>query len=220
MHSTQQKRLGVFFSGFSKISYRKRETIIRPYEVPQGVSYIQKGYIRYYSVSSEGQELTLLIFKPGDFFPVRWGITGQEVRYFYETLTPVDVRRASKDKFITFLKKNPELLLQITQIILIRLRDTYARMEYMAFGGASAKVASILLMLSEQYGKIITQGTLVQVPLTHQDIAALIGVSRETVSLEIEELQRGGILGKKGRLLVIYKPQKLQKLSHFTPERI
>lgn len=201
--------LGLFFSQFKPLLYKKRETVFRADDTPQGVYFIKKGYVRVYSVSAEGQELTLFILQPNDFFPVRWAVTGEPIRYSYETLTTAELRRAPRNIFTSFLKEHPDLLFEITGRILVRLGSILQRMEYLVYGNAHAKVAAILFILTKSFGK---QSTL-PFPLTHRDLAALIGVTRETVSLEMEKLYKKNIVAHKSHFVTISDIEKLKKES-------
>lgn len=202
-----------FFNASRTLAYKKGEIIIRPGDVPQGVHLLRKGFVRFYSVSGEGEELTLLIFKPGDFFPVRFAITDQEITYYYEAMTPVEVKRASTQSFRAFLKEHPDVLLAITGSILIRLRTVYERMEYLVYGSAYEKVASILYVFSKEYGEKEKDGVVITVPLTHRDIAAVIGMTRETVSVEMGKLEGKKLISHEGKFVVVADPKKLRQES-------
>jgi len=202
-----------FFDASRSLLYKKGEVIIRPGDVPQGVYLLRKGFVRFYSISKDGEELTLLIFRPGDFFPVRFAITDQEITYYYQSMTPVEVKRATTAGFREFLKQNPEVLLTITGSILIRLRTVYERMEYLVYGSAYEKVASILYVFSKEYGEKDGDEVTIAVPLTHRDIASVIGMTRETVSVEMGRLFEKGLIGHKGKLITIVNPQRLRQES-------
>mgnify|MGYP001559973482 CR=1 FL=1 len=98
-----------FFARSGVTHYKKGETILRGGDQPQGVFYIKKGYVRLYSLSKEGEELTLIIFKPGDFFPMIWAINNTSNMYYLESMTPVEVYRAPRDEFVSYIKGEPEL---------------------------------------------------------------------------------------------------------------
>ncbi|MEN9407622.1 MAG: hypothetical protein RLZZ455_838 [Candidatus Parcubacteria bacterium] len=208
-----QQAFEAFFDASRSLFYKKGEVIIRPGDVPQGVYLLRKGFVRFYSVSKDGEELTLLIFKPGDFFPVRFAITDQEITYYYESMTAVEVKRATTLSFREFLKGNPEVLLTITGSILIRLRTVYERMEYLVYGSAYEKVASILYVFAKEYGETVPEGVMIGVPLTHRDIASVIGMTRETVSVEMGRLFEKNLITHKGKCVVVCNPEKLRKES-------
>lgn len=202
-----------FFSGFKKLSFKKGETILRAEEKPSGVLYLKKGYTRLYSLSKDAQELTLIIFKAADVFPLMWTINDTPNAYYMEAITATELHQAPKEEFLNFIKNNNEVLFELTSRILKRFGGILNRMEYAIFGHARNKVASIILICAERFGAKIGRDIIIQVPLTHQDIANLIGVARETVSIEIERLQKKGLIDHQGKYFVIKNFYQLKKES-------
>ena len=204
------EKLDLFFSKFRPLNYKKHEVILRPDGSPTGVFYLSRGYVKLYALSESGQELSLIIFKPGDFFPMIWAFNDVNLTQYLEAMTAVEIQRCSKEEFKTFLQKNPEALWDVTGKILIRLRGILERMEYMVFGNAHQKVSSILVICAERFGVKRDGEILIRVPLTHRDIASLIGLTRETTSVELKKLDKMKIISKKGGL---FRVQKLEKLK-------
>lgn len=213
MKTQASEKLNNFFSKFKKLSFKKGETLLRPGEKPAGVFYLKKGYARLYSLSKNAQELTFIIYRPEDFFPTIWPIQGPPLRYYTEALTNMEVYLAPKDEFQKFIKENNEVLFEITNRILTRFAGLLLRMEYSIFGTAYNKVAAIILICAERFGIVEKKDILIQVPLTHQDIANLLGVARETVSIEMEKLQEKSLIDHSGKYLVIKNIQKLKEES-------
>lgn len=174
---------------------------------------MSRGYVRAYSISSEGDELTLIIFKEGDFFPIIWAFNETPISFYLEAMTPVEVWLAPKEDFLKFVQANGDVLLELTRRILIRMGGLLARMEYLVFGNAYSKVASIVLICAERFGRAFGKDVLIDVPLTHQQVADLVGVSRETASIELKKLERKGFIGYKGRHMVVRNIEKLKKES-------
>jgi|Napbiome12C3dose_1001474.scaffolds.fasta_scaffold00004_49 CRP/FNR family transcriptional regulator len=213
MKTQASERLYNFFSKFKRLSFKKGETILRPEDDPTGVFYLKKGYIRLYSLSSDAQELTLIIFKEEDVFPLMWTINNTPNSYYVEAITNTELYQAPRAAFLKFIKHNNEILLELTNHILKRFSGVLNRMEYAIFGHAQNKVASIILICAERFGIKTDAGIIIQVPLTHQDIANLIGVARETVSIEIEKFQGKGLIDHQGKFLIIKNIRKLKEES-------
>lgn len=211
------QKLDGFFAQFKKIHYQKGDIILRADEEPRGVLFLEKGYVKLYSISEDAQELTLIIFKPEDFFPVMWAINATPNNYYLEATSTAELWQAPRGELIKFLKANSDVLFELTSRILIRLGGLLKRMEYMIFGNAQNKVASIISICAERFGQPQEGRSVIGVILTHQDIASLIGVTRETVSIEIKKLEKRGIIGYKGRYLVVKDARRLKEtamLSH------
>lgn len=205
------EKLDLFFSKFRPLQYKRGEVIIRPNDIPPGVFYIDKGYVRLYALSEAGQELDLIIFKPGDIFPLIWAFSDHTLTQYCEAMTPVEVQRVPREEFRDFIQNNPDILWEVTNKILIRFRGLLERMEYMVFGNAYQKVSSILVICAERFGVKRDGEILIRVPLTHRDIASLIGLTRETTSVELKKLDKMKIIYKKGGLFHIKQLEKLKE---------
>ncbi len=213
MKSSSQDKVDAFFARFKSLHFKKGKTILRAGEEPRDFFYLKKGFIRLYSLSKNGEDLTLIIFKPKDLFPIMWAINNTPSDYFLEAMTPVELWRAPKSQFLAFIHQNPDVLFGLTSAILERLGGLLARMEYLVFGNAYAKVASILVICARRFGKKEDSSVIIEVPLTHSDIASLIGVTRETASIEIKKIENKGLLSRRGHLFVIKNLTRLKNQS-------
>lgn len=204
-------KLTIFFSKGRIIVYKKRTTILRSDDTPSGIYYIKKGFVRQYLLSKDGQEFTTVIYKPGDLFPIRWAITSTPLRSYFEAFTPVELWRVSREQFLDFMRSQTDVYFKIVSRILNRLDAMVERMEHLAFGNAAAKVASVLLIATERFGKRASKVFILPLPLTHKDIASMLGMSRETVSIEVKDLERKGIIGYRKKLIVVKNMKKLRE---------
>lgn len=211
MQSTD--RLNQFFNQFKKLHFKKGQIILQPDTTPLGVFYLEKGYVKAYSTSKEGKELTIIIFKPEDIFPYAWAISGIENRYYYEAMTAIEVYRSPKEELLNSISSNADILLTLSKRIVVRMMGLAQRMEYLAFGNAYAKVASMLVICAERFGKAEGKHVVIQVPLTHKDIANLLGVTRETISIEMKKLEKKDLIDQKGKFITIKNMQKLEQES-------
>ncbi len=206
-----KQKLDLFFGQFKPLYYSRGEVILRADDVPSGVYFLRRGYVRDYTLSDNGEELTLVIFKPGDIFPLPWAINNEPMIRYLEAMTPIEVWRAPRGLFLEFLRKEPDVFLGLTSRILTRLSGLMERMKYLVFGNAYAKVISILLISAERFGEKKKEGIEIQVPLTHKDIAFLVGINRETTSRQLERLVAKGLISHHGKLLVMGNIEKLKE---------
>ena len=204
-----------FFAKSGPIHYKKGATILHGGDEPRGVYFLKKGYVRLFSISNEAEELTLVIFKPQDFFPMIWALNGSTNFDHFEAMTPVEVYRVPRAEFIQFLKEHPDVFSELVTRILIRMSGLYQRMQYLAFGKAHSKVASILYICAERFGKKTGSNVVIDVPLTHKDIANLVGMTRETVSIEMKKLAQKGVISYKGKVVTVHDLVRLKEESLF-----
>jgi len=202
-----------FFQNTKLYTYKKRTLIFHPDDIPYSVFYIKSGYVRVFRITEDGEELTITILKPKDFFPLSYGINALATPYHLEAITALELWKAPQEQFIQFIKTNPELFYDLTTRILVSFDDVLFRMENLLFCNAYVKVAATLLMCAKGFGEDYHGKTRVKIPLTHRDIATLVGITRETTSLEMKKLEKQGLLEKSGRFIIVKDLKRLESLS-------
>lgn len=213
MEIQAMKKIKRYFTKFPSVEYKNRETLLRAGDAPQGIYYLSKGYVRMYILTSEGEELTLNIFKSGNTFPLSWAIEQIPNEYFFETMAESRIFRSPVEAFYEFIKDDKEILFELTRSLVHRLDRVHKRIQYLTMGDSSTKVVNILLMLARRMGEEGKSGLIINTPITHQDIANLAGITRETVGLEIKKLKEKGLITMKGRLYILKNLDKLQVKS-------
>jgi len=194
MNIDRTKEFEIFYEQFSTREYKKGENLIRADDNPQGIFCLTKGYVRQYTISKTGIELTLQILKPITYFPLIWAINGAPNIYFYEALTAVEVGRAPKEQVVNFIKDKPTIILELMSKLLGDYAETLSRIEHLVFSDAYRRVISVLLYIAKHFGEATKDGVVVDHRFTQQDIATLVGVARETASIEMGMLEKKGLV--------------------------
>lgn len=207
------ERIDQFFSQFTHLFFKKREMIIRSDDARESIFFIKNGFVRAFRVSEDGEELTLMILKPNDFFPLTYGLNNMPNIYYLEALTPLEVWRAPKDLFVDFLKKNPDIFFILSTRLMDWFDGMLARMEYLIWSKAYKKIAAVLLICARRFGEKKGNEIVLQIPLTHKDIATLVGLTRETTSIEMKKLENKGLISRNGRFIIIKDFKKLEEES-------
>lgn len=209
--------LSEFFLKSKSYSYKSGEIILRQDDEPQGVYYIEKGYVKIYSITQDGNEKLHVIYKSGEIFPWIWVFRDNAKSVYYEALGTVVLRRAPKEEFLEFLKtkssqKNScELLFELADRIIEVLDIHVDRVANLELTKACPRLVARLLSLAKRFGRKEEKETILDVPLSHQDIANSINMTRETASRELGELERKGLVKYKDRLIIIPSIKKLEK---------
>src|SRR4030042_4570342 len=172
--------LDKYFSKYKLITIGKNSTIIFSSDDPTGVYYLRKGYIKMNTITKDGNELTLNIYKPGTFFPMFWAIGDVPNQYSFQTMTQVSLNKATKREFIEFLRSNPTVLFDLIQRILRGTDGLITNIRHFLVGSSNHRVASTILMAAKRFGKKTNKGKIIiSLSLTHQDIADLAGMAKE-----------------------------------------
>ena len=199
-----------FFTKYTKLTYRKSEVILRAGDTPPGVLYLKKGIVRMSFVGTSGDTLVLHIFRPGSYFPMLWVINDTPNRYYFEALTPVEIFRSPREDVRQFLKQEPAALNHFMERILLCVSGLLERREHLVLASAYRKTIVLLLYYARQFTDEKVKGKL-KIPLTHKEIAAWIGTTRETASLQIETLKKKKLILYDRRYIVIPNVEALQK---------
>lgn len=210
MDTNKTKDFEDFYKQFKTRFYKKGEMLIRADDDPQGIFCLKKGFVRQYTISKTGFELTLHILRPITYFPMVWAVNGTPNVYFFEALTPVEVGRAPRDEVVNFIKSRPTITFELLSELIERYAETLTRMEHLVFSDAYRRVISVLLYIASHFGENKGPKVFVNYRFTQQDIATLVGVARETAGGELSKLEKKGLLKYVDHAMIFDSIKKLE----------
>lgn len=175
-------------------------TILYQGEVPRSAYIIVSGVARVYSISDTGDEQVVIFHADGEFFPTSW-IFGKTpgALFFYEAVTDCEVALIARQDLLDFIYKEPET----TQFVLNYFATNYTasliRINALEQPKARDKLVYTLYYLCQRYAKNDDGRNVVTIPinLTHQTIASLVGLTRETTAVEMSKLKKQKIISYK-----------------------
>jgi CRP/FNR family transcriptional regulator len=198
------------FSDGQRLEYSSGETIISGIEEPEGVYLIKSGFVKAYSVSHAGHGNLLLIHEAGEFIPLPWALDGAHTTgLFYEAMNDVTVLRASKDKLWATMGHNAWLSQEVFKQAVNIITNYTQRIQTLEFRSARGRIIAELLNLADRFGEVHGKEVLINAPITHQDIADSINMTRETASRALELLFSEGLVGQKDHLFTVLDMPKL-----------
>jgi CRP/FNR family transcriptional regulator, anaerobic regulatory protein len=201
-------KLEDFFDKYKHLTFKKGEILIRADDDPPGVFYLKKGTVRQYSISKEGEEQTLTLYKPISYFPMMWVINNISNSYYFEALTEVEVFRAPREEVLKFIKSEPEVLFDLTSRLYSGMHGLLTRIEYLLFNSAYNKILYTLINNAIRFGT--KENEEIHLHMTHKDIAAFSGLTKETISREVKRLEEKGLIKNKNNLLIIPDMKQLE----------
>jgi CRP/FNR family transcriptional regulator, cyclic AMP receptor protein len=167
-----------------KVIYKKNAIIFKQDQPGDLLYFIEAGHVKLNRVDPSGNELTLAVLGPHEFFgemAVMDNCGRSASAYALADLTLLAVCRSS---FTDLLLKHPQLALQLIATLCSRLRVIDQRMEEIAFGSIKERLKNLLI--AENTEKTI------QLKQTHQELAAKVCASRETVTRVLKTLKEEG----------------------------
>lgn len=181
--------VNLFHQG-TRLTYEKGEFVIRPGETPPGIFYIASGLVKAYDITKYGEENLLIIRKKGEVIGLTWGVTGEARNIIYATLAPSELFMISREQFLEFLHANPQAALPMLDMLIDMYRMHSERILTLEYRTVRERLISFLTTMADRFGQQTSEGTLLNVPLRHQDIASSISAVRETTSRELAYLER------------------------------
>lgn len=209
---TRDESIIAHFNDGLLMKFTAGETIINGLDEPEGIYLIKKGFVKAFSVSSTGHGNLLLIHEAAEFIPLPWALDGAHTTgLFYQAMSDVAVLRTSKDRLRNSMGTNTwlsqEILKQAVSIITVYTQ----RIQTLEFRSARGRIIAELLNLAERFGEKHGKEILINAPITHQDIADSINMTRETASRALEQLFEEGLMGQENHLFSVLDLPKLQK---------
>lgn len=161
------------------------------------------GKVKQYFIDYSGSEKTILLLSSGDMFGEITMIQEDYDLVITESLTHTTVCKISKNTFYTFLQNNPSIYNDILLMITTKFRILMAQLYDYSFYNAKNRLYFLLKRLAIQQGIKVCKGTKINLKLTHQELATMIGSTRSTVTKMLNELEDEGKIIKTGKYIII-----------------
>ena len=147
----------------------------------------------------------------GDFIPLPWALDGAHTTgLYYVAMTDVTVLRSSKNNLRTAMGNNAWLSQEILKQAVGIITDYTQRIQTLEYRSARGRIIAEILNLAERFGEKHGRAVIINAPITHQDIADSINMSRETASRALELLFEEKLLGQNNHLFTVLDLPKLQ----------
>ncbi len=176
--------------------YAKKRTILFQGEVPRSVLIVKKGIIKVYGITSSGDQRTVTLLTTGDVFPMSWTTDRSPVcMYYYEAATDCTVLALPKTAYERIFAQDAELRDQIYYNYLQHYMSSTMHIYALEHSHAQDKLVYILQCLIARFGEKMPDGRIkIKLRLSHQDIAEMVGITRETTAVELHRLKERGLI--------------------------
>ena len=192
---------------------RRRHVIYLPGDPGAAVYFINGGRVKISKVTRDGKELTLAYRGPGELIGEMCLIEGGPREEMAEAMENALITEIERSDFERLVQQNGGLGYRLMKVLTRRRRELENKIENLVFKDVNSKLAELLIRLSIEYGVDDARGVLVALKITHQEMANLIGSTRETVSLTLSQFRRKGLIQTEGRKVIIADKEGLKALS-------
>jgi CRP/FNR family transcriptional regulator, cyclic AMP receptor protein len=194
------------------IEVRRKQTVWEAGAAASSIYIVRSGIVKLSKTNEEGRELTLGFYTRDNVFGELSIVSDAPHDTTAEAYEDTFLLAIGKDDFIRTMMRHPPLSLRMIRLIGERRQRLEARVENLLFRSAHARLASLFLDLSSSFGVRDSRGVIVNLKLTHKEIASLIGATRETVSFAILDLRRDGLIQTEGKRVIILDEARLKQL--------
>jgi len=174
--------------------YAKGNIIINEGDKIDNIYIIHKGKIKVYKINLDGKEQILYILKDGDTFGENSIFKEQKATFYAEAIDDVKLCLLSREDFIRIISRNPEIALKIMNYLLERLQNIESLVKDITTEDVKTRLLSMILRLADKEGIKSSDGIKLKFYLSREDIANLLGTTRETISRKLHELEDDGMI--------------------------
>lgn len=186
-----------------------------PYARPERTFYCRSGTLKVTKLLSSGREILITILQAGSLWSDRAILNGYWREVFVEAMGPCDVVIIENTAFEAFLRNDPARFTAFMQRISEQVSDALTLLDDFRGRDVASRLARVLVRFSEQYGTELDSGAVrIELPMTHQDLANMIGTARETVSRNMARFRQKGYVrdAATGQALELLDLRSLQSL--------
>ena len=205
IQTVRQQLYGAFSLNGELCSYDKGNIIFRLKDVAHNAYIVEKGRVRIFKLTSEGREVTFGIKNKGEGIGIAEVILGgPRMRYAEAMGKDTKVWVMKKHKLLSLIEKDKELGFALTWILSKHMLKYQRIVENLATLSIQGRVIQLLVRLSEEHGRKMDDYTIIDFPLTHEEIAKMVGSSRQTITSVLNDLRDQEILNWEDKKIKIY----------------
>ncbi|WP_375103186.1 Crp/Fnr family transcriptional regulator [Paenibacillus sp. RS8] len=197
----------------TRITVVPKNTYIQtPTTFSEGLFFVKKGKVRLYRLNSDGKQFTSDILSEGNVFGEMNVISFGTRDHYIEAMEECHICTIDPVRFEEFVATRPRFLMSLMQVLSDRIKSMSQLSQNLAIGNLHDKILCVLLKLSDQLG-VKNKDNLyrIDVPLSHQEIANLIGASREAVTVALQELVKAEVIQTGFRTIYVHRDKILER---------
>ena len=184
-------------------------------QLPRGIFVICKGSVKLSINSPNGRTMIVKLAEAGEVLGMSATISGNPYEVTAETIDPCQVNFVKREDFLKFLRNDVDACFKVAEQLGEKYHNACKEVRSLGLSHSAAeKLAALLIEWSAKNGENIKAEPRLKIRLTHEEIAQMIGTSRETVTRLFADLKKRKIVQAKGSTLVIQNSSALKDIAH------
>jgi CRP-like cAMP-binding protein len=190
------------------------QQILSPDDPPDRIHIVKKGRVRVYRVTPDGKQLTLDICEKGTILG-DMSLLGQDrlPEAYAEAIDEGVICTITPEQLRRLIERYPTVGVNVIRHLSQRLQVAERELEAMAYQRVDQRLAHRLLELGQRFGISTARGTLIQARLTQQELAEMIGTTRETLAHTLADFRRRGLLDTAHHQVLIRDAERLTEIA-------
>lgn len=194
--------------------FAKNEYIFKAGDPGRNVYFLQQGRVKIYQPAPEGKDVILWFCFPGDMFGMAEVARGGGRVVHAQACEATEVLVLSQNELTEYLQTHSAAAMLIMQVLSGRLRALGDVVVNLINDDAQTRIIKLILRLATRYGVRVGQDIHLSIQLTHQEIADMVGATRQTVTSVLSQLQRQGLLRLENRRIRIESMESLDEMTN------
>jgi CRP/FNR family transcriptional regulator len=194
-------------------SFSKKEFIFSEGDPSDWLYIVKTGKVKITKLSNEGKEIILELVPPHEIFGGIAVVRGFPYPANAVAMEDTEVLKMSRKNLLSVMDRFPNLMYCMAMNIGDRIKGSHETLKNIALEKVEARIASLLIKLSEKSGEKIAEGVAINMRLTKQDIAEMVGTTVETSIRTMSKLAKAGLVVSKSGKIIIRDIEKLKSLT-------
>lgn len=207
-----QTDLEAINQSFQEIGFDVDEIICFSGDPAERLFVVADGRVKLVRHTVVGKDVLLDILTTGEFFGSLASLGDDVYPDTAQAQTPVCILSIGKKAFRRILDQHPTVTIKVMDIMAARLRAAHERVRQLSVSSVEGRIAHVLLVLSEKFGKKSEVGLLIQVPLAREDLASMAGTTPETASRVMSQFQKDGLVDAGRQWVAVLNRARLEAI--------
>jgi CRP/FNR family transcriptional regulator, cyclic AMP receptor protein len=190
-------------------NFPTRSQIYLPQDSGEAVLLLLSGRVKLYHITAEGKETILAFIEPGELFGELSLVQPGGRDEFAEAMQKCQVVLIPGDEVRRLMETHADVALKVTKLFGLRMQRIERRLKSLMYRSNRERLVALLLELAERYGRNVENGVQIGIRLSHQELASVIGATRETVTVLLGNLRDEELLSITRRQLVLHDVARL-----------
>ena len=193
--------------------FAKHDFVFKAGENDPNVHIVHHGRVKIFGSSTEGRDVLLWFSITGEIFGLAESLQEKTRQIYARAAETCEILSIPLPRFKEWLGMRPDISLGLMKIMAVRMRELGQRFLSLANGNIQMEIAQLLLRLGASYGRLAGQHIHMGIPLTEQDIADMVGSSRQGVSTCLAKMKREGTIDIVKHFLIIKRIENLRQIA-------